>query len=303
MATITPFLWFDGQAEEAAVFYTSIFEGSKVGQKSYYGPSGPLPRGTVMVVEFQLEGQSFTALNGGPDFHFTPAISFYVRCGTVDTIDALWRKLSDGGTVLMELQRYPFSERFGWVGDRYGVTWQLNLEPMTPGPQPRRAALPQRIVPFLLFVGKQQGRAEEAMNRYTSIFPGSKVELIQRHPAGGAEPEGSVQHARFLLDGQEFMAMDSALQHEFTFTPALSLYVRCQTQAEIDAFWSKLCDGGAEVQCGWLTDRFGVSWQIVPSILAELVGDNTTARSHRVMDAVMKMVKLDIEELRKAHRG
>ena len=141
------------------------------------------------------------------------------------------------------------------------------------------------------------------MKRYTSIFPGSKVELIQRHAPGGAEPEGTVQHARFMLDGQEFMAMDSALQHEFTFTPALSLYVHCQTQAEIDTLWERLCDGGAEVQCGWLTDRFGVSWQIVPSILAELVGDNTSPRSNRVMDAVMKMVKLDIEGLRKAYQG
>ena len=97
--------------------------------------------------------------------------------------------------------------------------------------------------------------------------------------------------------------MDSGLQHEFTFTPALSLYVHCQTQAEIDTLWAKLSDGGAEVQCGWLTDRFGVSWQIVPSILPELVGDNTSASGNRVMEALMKMMKLDIEGLRKAYQG
>jgi predicted 3-demethylubiquinone-9 3-methyltransferase (glyoxalase superfamily) len=293
MQKIVPYLWFNDQAEEAAKLYSSLFDNAKILSTARYGEAGPGPKGTVMMVTFQLEGQRFMALNGGPQYSFTPAISFFVTCGTAERVDALWRKLSDGGRVLMELQKYPFSEKFGWVEDRYGLSWQLNL-----------AGRGTKISPFLMFVGKQQGRAEEAMKFYVSLFKDSSIEQIERFGAGQGETEGTVMHGRFSLAGQEFMAMDSAREHAFSFTPATSLYVNCDTQAEIDTLWEKLPQGGGEPgRCGWLTDRYGVSWQIVPSILGELMGDAKSGRPNKVMQALLKMNKLDIKELQRAYEG
>ena len=290
MQKINPFLWFDTQAEEAAAFYTSLFDNSGIVSTARYGDAGPGPKGSVLTVTFQLEGQSFMALNGGPQFSFTPAISFFVTCTTENEVDALWRKLSKGGKILMELQKYPFSEKFGWVADRYGLTWQLNL-----------AGSEKKISPFLMFVGKQHGKTEEAITSYASVFKGSRIDQVERYGAGREEPEGTVMHARFSLAGQEFMAMDSSREHAFTFTPAVSFFVNCTTQEEVDELWEKLSQGGKKGQCGWLEDRYGVSWQIVPTVLGELLGDPDPVRSKRVMEAMLKMTKLDIEGLQQAY--
>jgi predicted 3-demethylubiquinone-9 3-methyltransferase (glyoxalase superfamily) len=290
MQKISPFLWFDGQAEEAAKFYTSLFADSKILRTVRYGESGPGPKGTVMTVSFKLEGQEFVALNGGPQFTFTPALSFFVTCTSENEIDALWKNLSERGKVLMELQKYPFSEKFGWVSDRYGLSWQLNL-----------AGNQKRITPFLMFVGKQHGKAEEAMSFYTSLFEHSSIDQVERYGAVEGETEGTVVHGKFSLAGQQFMAMDSNREHQFTFTPALSLFVACETQAEVDEFWEKLSSGGTKDQCGWLQDRYGVSWQVVPTVLIELLGDPDPVRAQKVMEAMLKMKKLDIKELQQAY--
>jgi predicted 3-demethylubiquinone-9 3-methyltransferase (glyoxalase superfamily) len=233
MQKIVPFLWFNDQAEQAVDFYTSIFKDSKVINVSRYGEAGPGPKGKVMVETFQLAGQEFTALNGGPEYNFTPAISFFVLCETPSEIDALWEKLSEGGSVLMELDKYPFSEKFGWVADQYGVSWQLSL-----------AGTRQSIDPFLMFVGEQHGKAQEAIKFYTSLFKEANIIRLVPHGPGGEEPEGSVMHAIFSLEGQDFMAMDSSLEHKFTFTEAISFYVNCEGQEEVDYFWEKLSEGG-----------------------------------------------------------
>jgi predicted 3-demethylubiquinone-9 3-methyltransferase (glyoxalase superfamily) len=239
-----------------------------------------------MTADFQLEGQSFTALNGGPQFHFTPAMSLFVSCTKEKEVDTLWRTLSEGGKVLMELQKYPFSEKYGWLTDRYGLSWQLNL-----------GGRAKRISPFLLFVGKQHGKAEEAIKYYASIFEGSTIDQMERYPAGREEPEGTVMHARFSLAGEELMAMESAGKHDFTFTPAVSLFVSCKTQEEVDELWEKLSAGGQKGQCGWLEDRYGVSWQIIPTVLGELL---RSSRSKPVMEAMFKMTKIDIRKLQEA---
>jgi predicted 3-demethylubiquinone-9 3-methyltransferase (glyoxalase superfamily) len=290
MAKITPFLWFDNQGEEAAKLYTSLFSNSRIGTIRRYGDSGPGPKGAVMTLTFELAGTSFMALNGGPTYAFTPALSFFVSCTTEREIDAAWKKLSEGGNVLMELQRYPFSEKFGWVSDRYGLSWQLNL-----------GARETKVTPFFMFVGTQHGRTEEAMKHWGSFFKGSKVEQVEKYAAGEPGAEGTVKHARFLLAGQEFMAMDSNREHSFSFTPGFSLFVDCRTQEEVDELWEKLSAGGTKGQCGWLEDTYGVSWQIVPSVLGEMLGDTNPARSQKVMQAMMKMKKLDIGELQKAY--
>jgi predicted 3-demethylubiquinone-9 3-methyltransferase (glyoxalase superfamily) len=292
MQKITPFLWFDGQAEEAADFYISIFNDSKILNVSYYGEGGPGPAGSVMIVSFQLEGQTFTALNGGPEFQFTPAISFFVNCATPAELDALWARLAEGGQVLMEPGSYPFAERFGWVADRFGVSWQLILAPG-----------PRKIAPFLMFVGDQCGRAEEAIHLYTSLFDDSRLVELERHPAGGMEIEGTVQRAAFTLHGQNFMAIDSHIDHRFTFNEAISFYVDCKSQQEVDYFWEKLLAGGEESQCGWLKDRFGVSWQIVPADLGKYIGGPDPAGAQRAMQAMLQMKKLDITALQRAYEG
>lgn len=292
MQKIIPFLWFDNQAEEARDFYTSIFRNSKVGHVTRYGAAGPGPEGSVMTAAFELEGLEFTALNGGPVFNFTPAISFFVSCETHEEVDELWVQLSAGGSALMPLQRYPFSEKFGWVEDKYGVSWQLNLG--------RRS---QKITPFLMFVGEQHGKAEEALNFYTSLFKNANIMQIERYEAGEDEPEGTVKHAVFSLDGQEFMAIDSGAEHLFTFTEAISFFVNCETQEEVDRLWEKFTEGGSEQQCGWLKDRYGVSWQIVPTALLEMLNDPDRERSERVTQDLFQMKKIELEVLRRAYEG
>lgn len=152
----------------------------------------------------------------------------------------------------------------------------------------------QKITPFLWF----NDNAEEAMNFYLSIFRNSNMLRITRYSECGPGPKGSVMTAHFSLDGEEFIALNGG--PEFTFTPAISFVVNCDTQAELDELWEKLSAGGKEVQCGWLQDKYGVSWQVVPRILGELLGDFDEAKAQRVMQAMMQMVKIDIEGLRRA---
>jgi predicted 3-demethylubiquinone-9 3-methyltransferase (glyoxalase superfamily) len=289
MQKITPFLWFDNQAEEAAKFYTSLFKNAKIGKIARYGKEGHeihrREAGSVMTVEFELAGYKFIGLNGGPVFKFTPAISFFVVCETEAEVDALWQNLSQDGMALMPLQKYEWSEKYGWLLDKYGLSWQLSLG--------RKEDVGQFISPSLLFVGKQHGRAEEALRFYTLLFKNSDVVGILRYGAGETDPEGTVKHAQFHLNGEVFMAMDSALEH----------VVNCETQDEVDYFWEKLSAGGEKSQCGWLKDKFGVSWQVVPTILDELASDPDPAKAGRVMNAMLQMDKLDIKELTRAYEG
>jgi predicted 3-demethylubiquinone-9 3-methyltransferase (glyoxalase superfamily) len=294
MQKITPFLWFDNQAEEAVNFYTSIFKDSKIASVTRYGEEGAeisgRPKGSVMTVEFELEGQKFVALNGGPYITFSPAISFFVSCKTEEQTDRIFNKLSEGGMILMELDKYPFSKRYGWVQDKFGVSWQLNFASRT-----------QIIAPFLMFVGEQHGKAEDAMNFYGSLFKNSDILSMERYGRGEIGPEGTVKHAAFSLDGQEFMAIDSSWEHQFTFTPAISFVVNCETQEEVDVFWEKLSEGGEKHRCAWLKDKYGVSWQIVPSVLLEMLKDKDAEKAKRVMHTMLQMDKIDIKTLKQTY--
>ena len=289
MQKITPYLWFDNQAEEAVNFYTSCFQHGTINNTSRYpdepmaGPTAGM-EGKVLTVAFDLAGLSFVALNGGPHYKFTPAISFFVNCESKEELSSLWEKLIDGGTALMPLQAYPFSELYGWLHDRYGVCWQLNL-----------SEGPQNIVPFLMFVGGQNGHAEEAMKLYTSLSENSSVDFVAPNEAG------NVQQAAFRLDGQDFMAIDGGTDHNFTFTEAISFYVNCDSQADVDHYWHALSAVPESEQCGWLKDKFGVSWQIIPDTLIKLMGDPDPEKSRRVMEAMLQMKKIDIAGLQAAY--
>lgn len=155
----------------------------------------------------------------------------------------------------------------------------------------------QKITPFLWF----NDNAEQAMDFYTSVFKNSKIVSVSRYGDAGPGPKGSVMVGKFEIEGQEFLALNGG--PNFTFTEAISLVVNCETQAEVDAYWDKLGAGGKIQQCGWLKDKFGLSWQIVPAALGKLMADADPAQAARVMQAVMKMVKLDIATLQKAYDG
>jgi predicted 3-demethylubiquinone-9 3-methyltransferase (glyoxalase superfamily) len=289
---IVPSLWFDKEAEEAAKLYTSLFENSEIGDSARYSEAGQEVHrqepGSVMTVEYALDGYRFSALNGGPDFKFNPSISFFVNRESEDEVDALWEELAQDGSVLMPLQAYPFSKRYGWLADRYGLSWQVSVS------DDGRSS----IIPSLMFVGDKTGQAEAAIDFYTLVFSDSKVGEIFRYSAG-QEPdkEGTVAYGPFVLAGQDFVAMDSAREHDFSFNEAISLIVNCEDQAEVDYYWERLSAVPESEQCGWLKDRFGVSWQIVPTVLGELMTDPDRAKADRVMEAVLQMKKLDIDEL------
>jgi len=155
----------------------------------------------------------------------------------------------------------------------------------------------QKITPFLWF----NTQAEEAAKFYTSIFKNSKIGNSVRYGEAGPGPKGSVMTLTFQLEGQEFMALNGGPAYKFS--PAISLFVNCKTQEEVDELWDKLSEGGAKIKCGWLQDKFGVSWQIIPSILGDLLGDDDEEKAGRAMQAMLKMKKLDIAKLKKAHAG
>lgn len=296
MQKIIPHLWFDKEAKEAADFYTSLFVDSKVTNLTTLHNT---PSGDCDVVSFELASQSFMAISAGPLFKFNPSISFHVKCKTKDEVDALWKKLSEGGTVLMELGKYPFSERYGWLSDKYGLSWQL----IYAGDH----EIKQKITPVIMFVGKVCGKAEEAIKSYTSVFSGkgeAKVEMSLRY-GKGEEPdkEGTLKYASFTLFGKEFGAMDSAHEHKFNFNEAISFIVYCQDQEEIDYFWQKLSAVPESEQCGWLKDKYGLSWQIVPTVMDEMMQSGDQKKIARLTEAFLKMKKFDIAELRKAYEG
>lgn len=287
-------LWFDRQAEEAAQYYTSVFSNTLItGMQTnpMDTPSGKA--NTILVATITLEGQDFMLLNGGPHFKPNPSISFMVNCATAEEVETLWNRLSEGGTPRMALDSYPFSDKYGWIEDQYGVNWQLIL--------PKENAS-QKVVPSLMFVKENYGKAEAAVHYYTSIFHDAQPGIFSRYPAG-MEPdqEGNIMYADFTLEGQRFAAMDSAHDHSFQFDEGVSFEVLCNSQEEIDYYWEKLtANGGKEVQCGWLKDPFGVSWQITPDIMPELLGSKDPEKAKRAMQAMMQMVKLDMQKLKNA---
>lgn len=285
MQKIIPHLWFDKEAKAAAEFYVSVFDNSKI---NFVDIIPDTPSGDAELVGFQVMGYNFMTISGGPFFKVNPSISFHIRCRTVEEVDQIWKKLSPGGTVMMELGEYPFSKRYGWVQDKYGVSWQvIHTE----------GDFKQRIIPALMFVGDVCGKAEEAIGFYTSVFKGAKAEVLARYEKG-EEPdqEGTVKYAHFFLEGQEFAAMESAWTHEFGFNEGVSLIVNCKDQKEIDYFWEKLSAVPEAEQCGWIKDKYGVSWQITPANMEELMAKNP----EKITPALLKMKKIIIADLEEA---
>lgn len=295
MQKIVPHLWFDTQAKEAAKFYVALF-----GKNSMIKSITTLhetPSGGVDSVTFDLLGYSFMAISAGPHFTINPSISFFVQIEPVEEVNRIWNELSEGGQVMMPLDSYPWSERYGWLQDRFGLTWQISLGD-------KKETGGQIITPSLMFTGDVYGRAEEAINHYINIFPNAGIDGILRFGSDEApDIEGNVKHAQFRIENQILMIMESAHDHQFNFNEAISLAVNCDTQQEIDNFWNKLSAVPNAEQCGWIKDKYGVSWQIVPRVLNEMISIGTKDQVDRVTKAFMPMKKLVISELEKAFEG
>jgi predicted 3-demethylubiquinone-9 3-methyltransferase (glyoxalase superfamily) len=298
MQKITTHLWYDKEATEAADFYISLFQDSKHKNTTTLHNT---PSGSVDIVTIELMGQEFTLISAGPLFKFNPSVSFLVAFDSEKAVDAAWKKLSEGGVALMELgtypfSAYPFSERYGWIQDKYGLSWQLIYRAGQP--------IKQRITPTLMFVGQQCGKAEEAINFYASVFHNAHVDGILRYEDNEAPDQaGTVKHAAFTLEGQAFAAMDSAHEHNFAFNEAISLMVHCDTQEEIDYYWDKLTAVPEAEQCGWLKDRFGLSWQIVPTGMDEMFREKDEKKIARITEAFLQMKKFDLAKLQEAAAG
>lgn len=276
---IYPCLTLRGKVAEAADFYLNTFGEGKILQTSPY------------VIQIQLSGQNFMLLNDGPSSNPNPAISFMVASDTAEETESYWKELIKEGTALMPLDAYPWSPKYAWVQDKYGVSWQLFTGD--------RGPTSQKFSPTLMFTQDGAGQAENALNFYTGLFPNSNVHGILRYAEGEGDQVGFIKHAQFEIDHFTAMVMDSSADHKFKFNDAISLVVECGTQPEIDNYWEQLtANGGKEIACGWLTDRYGISWQIIPKGLGKLLQDPD--RAQRVMGALMQMKKLIKADLENA---
>jgi predicted 3-demethylubiquinone-9 3-methyltransferase (glyoxalase superfamily) len=307
MQKIIPHLWFDKKAKEAAQFYTSIFPDSRINNITVLRDT---PSGDGDAVYFELWKQKFVAFSAGPMFKFNPTVSFMVNFDPLffgdptkgeqtarEKMDMAWNALSKGGTTLMEIGEYPFSKRYGWLTDKYGLSWQLILTDPEGEPRPP-------IVPSLLFVGEKCGKAEEAIDFYLSVFKHAGKGGLY-HYGKGQEPEkkGHVMFGDFKIENTWFAAMDSAQDHKADFNEALSFMVQCEDQKEIDYYWQKLSAVPASEQCGWLKDKYGVSWQIAPAEMQTMMINGTREQVARLTNAFMPMKKLDAAKLKEAFEG
>lgn len=278
---ITPAISCDGTADEAARFYADVFrEGSVVEQV-------PGLAATVSIHGFRL-----SLINGGDQYAPNPSISCILNFDPLlfgseeqarTYLDELYERLSAGG-VLMELGEYPFSQRYAWVRDRFGMTWQLMLTDPAGEPRPF-------ILPSFMFGGTNHANAEEATETWIALFDDSRRGVLYRYEEGGPMAAGTVMFTDFTLRGTWMSARDSGASHDLTFTPGVSMIVSCRDQEEIDRYWTRLSAVPEAGRCGWCVDRWGVSWQVVPDNIAELMADAATR------EKILQMGKIDLTRL------
>ncbi len=288
MNKISVNLWYDKEASEAAEFYCQTFPDTRIVSRYEMHDT---PSGEVEIINVSLMGFDFVLMSAGPYFKPSPAISFHIPCYSEAEVEDIWHKLTPNGKVLMELGEYPFSKKYGWVEDKYGFSWQIIM--VEPG-------IPKVVTPVLMYTGQNAGRAEEAVALYTSVFDNSEIKAVSRYPAG-MEPdiEGSVMYLDFHLLGQKMGAMDSRRDHKFTFGEAISIIVTCRDQEEIDKYFDKLSAVPESEQCGWLKDKYGVSWQIVPEGVEKFFAGKDKEKMAKVMKVFLEMKKIDIATLEK----
>ncbi|MFF7218917.1 VOC family protein [Mammaliicoccus sciuri] len=291
---IVPHLWFDNEAQEAVDYYMQTFPESEIISDVTFTDT---PSGDAKQLTFNIFGYKFMAINAGPYFTKNPSISFTVLFNQSEAalLDKVWTALAHNGKIMMELDTYDFSEKYGWLEDQFGVSWQLLITD-----QP----FDDRIRPSFMFINENVGRAEEAINYYTSVFKNSD-DISKFYYPEGMEPDkpDTLAHAEFKLEDQYFVALDSAHKHEFNLNEGISLMLFLEDQQEIDYYWDKLSAVPEAEQCGWVKDQFGVSWQIVPKIMDQMAEEGTPEQISNVTKAFLKMKKFDVETLIKAYEG
>ncbi|MBA1397727.1 VOC family protein [Mammaliicoccus sciuri] len=289
---IVPHLWFDNEAQEAVDYYMQTFPESEIISDVTFTDT---PSGDAKQLTFNIFGYKFMAINAGPYFTKNPSISFTVLFNQSEAalLDKVWTALAHNGEIMMELDTYDFSEKYGWLEDQFGVSWQLLITD-----QP----FDDRIRPSFMFINENVGRAEEAINYYTSVFKNSG-DISKFYYPEGMEPDkpDTLAHAEFKLEDQYFVALDSAHKHEFNLNEGISLMLFLEDQQEIDYYWDKLSAVPEAEQCGWVKDQFGVSWQIVPKIMDQMAEEGTPEQISNVTKAFLKMKKFDVETLIKVY--
>lgn len=269
--SIYPCHWYNGNAKEAADFYCSIF------------PNSSITTNTPMVVMYNLNGNNFMGLNGGPMFKPNYSSSNFVHCSSLEESTRIWNALLTEAKVLMEFNAYPWSEQYGWLEDKFGFSWQIMKSDA------------DKIIPAFLFTNDLFGKAKAAMTFYTQTFKDSS-EINVNYFDESTPFAGKLTYAEFLIDNYAVVVQDAPGEHQAQFTEATSLVVNCKSQAEIDYYWNAFTtNGGEESRCGWCKDQFGVSWQIIPEQISSLMSD--PVRGERVMQAILKMNKIDLATL------
>lgn len=281
-----PCLWVDNQVEEMTELYTKVFENGKPLKTLYFLEDAHGKIGDILTQSVQLANQEFILLNGGPEFKATPSISYMVTCTSETQLQVLWQELSEGGKLLMNLAIYPGVGQFGWLEDRFGISWQFSLD---------QSSSSQKITPCFMFSGEQYGNASRAVAEWIEVFQSG--EILEHY----SNEDLTTKLAKFTLHQQEFMAMDSAVDHDFTFSLANSFYVYCENQKEIDRLWTAITSKGTEMPCGWMGDRFGVAWQTVTRDMDTMLDRKNLTKALAVTQAVYGMMKIDSEELRKIY--
>ena len=281
-----PCLWVDNQVEEMTELYTKVFENGKPLKTLYFLEDAHGKIGDILTQSVQLANQEFILLNGGPEFKATPSISYMVTCTSETQLQVLWQELSEGGKLLMNLAIYPGVGQFGWLEDRFGISWQFSLD---------QSSSSQKITPCFMFSGEQYGNASRAVAEWIEVFQSG--EILEHY----SNEDSTTKLAKFTLHQQEFMAMDSAVDHDFTFSLANSFYVYCENQKEIDRLWTAITSKGTEMPCGWMGDRFGVAWQTVTRDMDTMLDRKNLTKARAVTQAVYGMMKIDSEELRRIY--
>ncbi|QES90849.1 VOC family protein [Rhizosphaericola mali] len=268
-------LWANGKADEMIEYYSHVF------------PNVTLLSNTSIVSNIEINGFKLMLLNAVSQFEINPSISFLYNCSSENEVVEIWEKLKPNSKVLMDLGKYPWAEQYGWIQDAFGVNWQLIYiaDNKNWG----------KILPSLMFTGINNGKLADAILFYQTIFGTDNAHnIVAKYGENDPDTTGNIKYAEFDLIYYPMVAMENSGSHDFQFNEGVSLVVECNTQTEIDHFWFGLSDGGSLGQCGWLKDRYGISWQIVPKILGEIMEDKDLALT--ATDIVLHSTKFEISK-------
>lgn len=292
MVQFIPHLWFQASLKEVLALYQRAFPET---QLLYENTLDGTPSGTVSMAGLILANLELRFLASPAPFQLNPSFSLLVACQGTTEVDHLTQLLGEDGQVLMPLGSYPFSPRYSWVVDRFGLSWQVM--------DFSGRETSQRLIPTLMYTSQAAGHCEEAIRHYVHLA-GSSISHVDRYGLL-AEPNRpmDIRHLGFQLGDMVMAAMDSSAPHDFTFSEAASLIVEVDSQKELDYWWDNLSSDPEAERCGWLKDAYGVSWQIVPRRLGQLMGSPDEEARSRVRDAFLAMKKFNIAELEKAALG